>query len=117
MVKQLTLKHGISRAQDSYGYNRVTLTDTTTGKKYACVGGGYDMVGTVFAEWLQDNYQTMLLSIADKAYYGMTAYTHKGYVSLDGACGLECMLTIAQAIGLDIQRQVDSKGKLIGFFV
>ncbi len=134
MIKQLTLKHGISRAQDSYGYNRITLTDTTTGKKYACVGGGYDMAGTVFAEWMQDNCQDALLTIADKAYYlydsktlshnpipqayyGMTAYTHKEYVELDGACGLECMLDIAKAAGISVQRQVDKKGCLIGFFV
>lgn len=134
MIKQLTLKHSISKAQDSYGYNRITLTDTLTGKKYACVGGGYNMIGTVFAEWMQDNYQTELLAIAHKAYYvydsktlshnplpqtyyGMTAYTHKSFVSLDGACGLECMLDIAQAIGLSVQRQTNSKGQLIGFFV
>lgn len=131
-IKHLTLTSSISRAQDSYGYNRLTLTDTTTGKKYACVGGGYDMTGTVFAEWMQDNYQSELLAIADKAYYvydsktlshnplhqtyyGMTKHIHKNFVSLDGACGLECMLIIAQAIGLDVQRQVNSKGQLIGF--
>lgn len=136
MIKQLILKHSTSRAQETYGYNRITLTDTTTGKKYSTVGGGYDMVGTVFAEWLQDNCQADLLAIAHKAYYtcsqkylsyndnpcqiklyGMTAYTHKEYVGLDGACGLECMLTIAKAIGLGVQRQVDNKGRLIGFFV
>lgn len=136
MIKQLTVKHSISRAKDSYGYNRVTLTDTSTGKKYSAVGGGYDMAGTVFGEWLQDNCQAELLAIAHKAYYtydsktlsyndnpcqiklyGMTAYTHKEYVGLDGACGLECMLTIAKAIGLGVQRQVDNKGRLIGLFV
>mgnify|MGYP000113658619 CR=1 FL=1 len=134
MIKQLTLKHSISKAQDTYGYNRITLQDTTTGKKYTAVGGGYDMVGTVFAEWLQDNYQTVLLTIADKAYYlydgktlshnplpqtcyGMTTYTHKDYVELDGSCGLECMLDIAKAAGISVQRQVDKKGCLIGFFV
>jgi hypothetical protein len=135
MIKQLILKHGISRTQETYGYNRVTLQDTTTGKKYACVGGGYDMVGTVFAEWLQDNCQVELVAIAHKAYYtydqkclsynedpcriklyGMTAYTHKEFVMLDGACGLESMLTIAKHAGISVQRQVDNKGRLIGFF-
>lgn len=136
MIKQLILKHSISRAMDSYGYNRITLTDTLTGKKYACVGGGYDMVGTVFGEWLEANYQTELLEIAHKAYYicdskklsyndspcqvklyGMTAYSHKEYVELDGACGLECMLDIAKHAGLSVQRQTNHKGQLIGFFV
>ena len=146
MIKQLILKHSISRAKDSYGYNRVTLTDTTTCKKYACVGGGYDMTGTVFGEWLQDNYQAELLAIAHKAHYihdghrltkaiewqpmhqyvkldchgslyGMTYHIVGDRVALDGACGLECMLDIAKQAGLSVQRQVDSKGHLIGFFV
>ena len=146
MIKQLILKHGISRAKETYGYDRVTLTDTITGKKYSTVGGGYDMAGTVFSEWLQDNCQTDLLKITRMAYYvydgirltratdwqplhehvnldlhgslyGMTYHVVSDTVTLDGACGLDCMLTIAEAIGLGIQRQVDNKGRLIGFFV
>lgn len=136
MIKQLILKHSTSRAKDSYGYNRVTLTDTITGKKYSAIGGGYDMVGTVFGEWLQDNCQDALLTITHKAYYtydgktlsyndnpcqirlyGMTAYTLNEYVDLDGACGLQSMLDIAKHAGLSVQRQVNNKGHLIGFFV
>jgi hypothetical protein len=136
MIKHLTLRQSISKAQDTYGYNRITLEDNTTGKKYSTVGGGYDMVGTVFAMWLQDTQQDKLLDIAHNAYYlydqktlsyndsscttelyGMTAYTHKAFIELDGSCGLESMLDIAKHAGLDVQRQVNHKGQLIGFFV
>ena len=146
MIKQLILKHSISRAKETYGYDRVTLTDTITGKKYSTVGGGYDMAATVFSEWLQDNCQTDLLKITRLAYYvydgirltkatdwqplhehvnldlhgslyGMTYHVVSDTVTLDGECGLDCMLTIAKTIGLGIQRQVDNKGRLIGFFV
>jgi len=145
MIKQLTLKHSISRAQETYGYSRITLTDTSTGKKYSAVGGGYDMVGAVFGEWLQDNYQAELLAITHKAHYihdghrltkatewqpmhqyvtidphklyGMTYHIAGDRVALDGACGLESMLDIAKHAGLGIQRQTDHKGHLIGFFV
>lgn len=130
MQKYLSLKWGISKGRDTYGYNIVTLTDTTTGKKYRTMGGGYDMTGTVFGDWLQATEQPALLKIKRKApmkwdgknhdrraekikntLYGMTHYTaatDKGErIVLDGACGLECMLTIAKAIGLDVQQVYD----------
>lgn len=67
----LALKHGISRGQDTFGYNLVTLTDNDTGKRFRTCGGGYDMVGTVFGKWLENVHQDKLLAIAydcDKAY-------------------------------------------------
>lgn len=48
----LALKWTVSRARDTHGYNVVTLTDTSTDRSFRAIGGGYDMEGTVFAEWL-----------------------------------------------------------------
>lgn len=144
----LALKHGISRGQDTFGYNLVTLTDSGTGKRFRTCGGGYDMVGTVFGQWLQDNHQDKLLTVApdcDKAYdtvhkryvhrstdqnvfdfglhceylYGSTCQIDdKGQVlsvSLDGACGLECMIKIAKRIGLQVETvyKRDKKGRIV----
>ena len=132
----LALKHGISRGQDTFGYNLVTLADNDTGKRFRTCGGGYDMVGTVFGKWLQDNHQNKLLTIAhdcDKAYdtvnkryihrstdqnvfgfglhdealYGSTCQIDDNgqvlSVSLDGACGLVCMIVIAKRIALQVE--------------
>ena len=144
----LALKHGVSRGQDTFGYNLVTLADSDTGKRFRTCGGGYDMVGTVFGNWLQANQQAKLLTIAhdcDKAYdtvnkryihrstdqnvfgfglhskylYGSTCQIDdKGQVlsvSLDGACGLDCMIAIAKHIGVQVEMvyKRDKKGRIV----
>jgi len=130
----LTVKHSTSKAADTFGYNRVTLLDQTTGKRYATCGGGYDMLGTCLGDYLQANHQVDLLSIASKAYsiyngktlsdnghtgnklYGMTHNVGKS-VSLDGACGFDCMVKIARAAGLTVNLYHDKKGHLTSLFV
>jgi hypothetical protein len=47
----------------------------------------------------------------------MTRNDDTGRVSLDGACGVETMLAVATAIGLQITRNSDKRGRTIGFFV
>lgn len=100
----LNIKVTTSKAQDSYGCNRVTLTDTRNGKKYATVGYGYDMRGTVFGDWLTDYYQQKLRENRNKvtALYGASSQGESVY--LDGGCGFECMVRIAACIGVDIER-------------
>lgn len=118
----LVLTSGTSRGRDTLGYNIVRVRDTSTGRLYRCMGGGYDMVGTVVADWLQDVHQDRLQSIADRAYatwgvahpytthdepgrlYGMTLNTTENVVHLDGACGLNSVERIAEAIGVKLTR-------------
>jgi len=60
---ELRIKYGTSRAANTYGYGLVSLYDG--GKKVAaCNGGGYDMRGTVFGEWLEKTYQERLVALA-----------------------------------------------------
>lgn len=130
----LQLSTSTSRGRDTYGYTIVRLDDTTTGKRYRCMGGGYDMVGTVLAEWLQETQQERLLAIGDRAYYrhtgaepmtrieaglyGMTYHVGStDRVTLDGACGLESMRRIAEAVGLEVRRLVSKRGSVTGFVV
>jgi hypothetical protein len=120
----LTIKWSTSRGRDTYGYNICKLT-TTEGKTYKCMGGGYDMVGTVLGEWLCDVHQDRLQTIADRAYidynikddpaghyvygtrtdglYGL-AHTGGGGMRVDGACGVESVVRIAKAAGVTIKR-------------
>jgi len=61
-TKQLHFKWTVSRGRDTYGYNICTLL--VDGEKVGkCNGGGYDMQGTSFAQWLQNNYQHELLQL------------------------------------------------------
>jgi len=135
----LSVTWGISKARESYGYNRVQVQDTETGKRFSACGGGYDMLGSAFGEWLQKTHQELLLAYSDLAHdiceqydhgkpwarqtnrqglYGMTLNTRQGLqdISLDGGCGLDCMLKIAKHIGLELMpvKSFNRKGQCTG---
>lgn len=136
-ITHLSLSWSTSRGRNTYGYNICRLDDRNTGKRYKCSGGGYDMVGTVFGDWLADTHQVELLKIKDRAHYrygtgepqnspanslyGMAYDVQKGRVSLDGACGIESMIRIAEAIGLEVQREYQktgrNRGETLGYYV
>lgn len=134
----LRVSWGISRGRETMGYNIARLQDESTGKRFRCMGGGYDMTGTNFGEWLQDTYQTRLRDISDQAHqrwtktendgpwereqndsglYGMSYYTHDGRVVLDGGCGQSAMERIARAIGLEVRSVVNRRGHVTGYVV
>lgn len=137
----LNLSWSVSRGMDTYGYNICRLDDRATGKRYKCMGGGYDMTGTVIGKWLQDTYQDRLAAIAEQQagaryskaegyksasdsprLYGMCYHSDEKRVSLDGACGKESMIAIARAIGVDIssnwnRRANRGRGATDGYFV
>lgn len=145
-IKSLSLKWSVSRAQDTYGYNVVKLIDNDTGEAFKTCGGGYDMVGTVLADWVEKNYQTELMQKAALAhthyneactvekfrkeasgFYGMTANYKKDIglssVTLDGGCGISSIERILkEVLGLTLERiySRDRKGRVkdtIGFYV
>ena len=131
-IKRLALSWSVSRGRDTYGYNICRLDDTSTGERFECMSGGYDMRGTVFGEWLAANYQSELLALKDRAnyifplegaprhanredsFYGMRYHEKYPAITLDGACGLECMIRIAEAIGLEVERDYIAKGRRRG---
>lgn len=131
-IKRLALSWSVSRGRDTYGYNICRLDDTSTGDRFKCMGGGYDMVGSVFGSWLEACYQDRLVKLRDRAscffktgemtrvndradrLYGMAYIVEDDRISLDGACGLECMIRIAEAIGLEVERDYIAKGRRRG---
>lgn len=131
MSNFLALSWSISKGAETYGYNICRLDDNNSGKRYRTIGGGYDMVGTVVADWLQDAHQEALVGLAgtleSKPYAGTTKafpkfygmFQHEdGHVSLDGGCGLECIRKIAGAIGVSWTQAMNRRGrKVIGFAV
>ena len=120
-INHLSLSWSVSKGQYTYGYNICRLDDRNNGHRFRTIGGGYDMIGTVFGEWLQHYYQSELIKIKDGDFYGMTYRADKNQVVLDGACGIDCMMRIADAIGLDVQRDYIAtgrrRGETIGWFV
>ena len=124
----LTITYGTSRGRDTYGYAVVTLRERGE-VKARCNGGGYDMRGTVLADWLQATYQDRLKKIASRMHYryskgktlkpnsaknylyGGNWYKDENRVSLDGGCGWSSIKRIAEAIGLTIQ-SIDAGKKI-----
>ena len=111
-INKLTLSWSISKGRDTYGYNICRLDDRNNGKRFRCMGGGYDMIGTVFGDWLETYYQSELVKLDETKFSGMRKLSHK--VSIDGACGIESMIRIAEAIGLEIERDYIAKGRRRG---
>lgn len=133
-MNHLTLSWSVSRGADTYGYNICRLDSRDSGRRYRCMGGGYDMTGTVFGDWLEAEHQDKLRQLTgwESKDYGNTDWkAHAdlygaflrpdGSVSLDGGCGLACMIRVAEAIGLEIERDYIAsgrrRGETIGWFV
>jgi hypothetical protein len=135
-INHLSISWSVSRGRDTYGYNICRLDSRQSGKRYRCSGGGYDMIGTVFGQWLESEYQSELVELVadlpkisygsgsrfqiseeiNPRFYGLTI-RENGSVSLDGACGQSCMVGIAEALGLEVQWEGNKKGHTIGYFV
>jgi hypothetical protein len=137
-INHLSVTWSISRGRDTYGYNICRLDSRQSGKRYRCSGGGYDMIGTVFGDWLESEYQSELVELVSRLpledcgysvagfrrvteeinprFYGLTVRPD-GSVSLDGACGQSSMIRIAEALGLEVQWEGNKKGHTIGYFV
>ena len=128
----LKLSWSVSRGRDTYGYNICRLDVQspnaerpwqTDSMRYRCNGGGYDMVGTVVAEWLQTSFQDRLrvyLSTGGtERLCGLRLLLkdNKATALLDGACGIDSVIRIAEAIGLEFQRTHDRKGNTTGWIV
>lgn len=62
----LLFKWGTSRGRDSYGWNICSLWVNGV-KVSSCKGGGYDMKGTAFAEWIETAFQSELLALGSRA--------------------------------------------------
>ena len=96
------------------------------------------MIGTVFGDWLESEYQAELVELVSRLPLESCGYSDSGYrrvkedinprfygltvkpdgsVSLDGACGQSSMIRIAESLGLEIQWEGNKKGHTIGYFV
>ena len=131
-TNHLNLTWSTSRGRDTYGYNICRLDSYTSGKRYRCTGGGYDMIGTVVADWLVAehhdrlsalvcsldlepiNHYTVAGYLKAPALYGLTVCPD-GRVTVDGACGLSSVERIANACGIELQRLGNRKGHTVGF--
>lgn len=106
-----------------YGNSKfVDSWDSVVGKASGC---GYDRRGAAFAEFMLSAFGPELVRLAQKAvkkgqakssckhtsFYGLWLKDDKNSISLDGACGFECMTAILNAIGFTLVFRADCGGK------
>jgi len=109
-----------SKGRDTYGYNICSML-IDGNKEFSCNGGGYDMTGTVWADFIKSRFLGKLKKLNASKFYGLRFYNTKRQkcqntwtgehvnVSLDGACGMMPMETIMDK--LKIKREFIVRNK------
>jgi hypothetical protein len=108
----------ISKAKDTYGYNRLTALDLETKKKYVAIGGGYDMLGTVIGDLVADKLQSHISMLTPyyiitnnyglektnsrNAFYGLTFNQLTGKAIIENGCGMANVTKIIEACGYQL---------------
>jgi hypothetical protein len=127
---------GISKAADSYGYNRVVASSARADKAGVAVGGGYDLHTTALCEHLapviQDRLDALPVgtkSVGDypRPLYGVNFKGHttgSGYTytsaSVDGGCGFSSIQEVFRAAGVEVTEvysRTARASKMIGWMV
>ncbi len=124
----LHFKWTVSKGVGTYGYNICSLLVDGV-KRGQCNGGGYDMQGSSFAQWIEVEFQTELQSlfsneiIETKAndlpfnhiktdrFHGVRVYKSKKgvyQIGLNGACGFSSIERIAESIGIILKWNPES---------
>lgn len=120
--QRLMFKWTISRGCDTFGYNICSLY-VNEEKATNCKGGGYDMRGTVLADWMEETFPDQLKKLKGNSgsgdvsggFYGLHFYNPSDKVYkmrktagkgcqavLDGGCGIQSMENILHKIGFKI---------------
>ncbi len=130
MKNVLVFKYGVSRGQNTYGYNIVSLY--VDGKKVASeCGWGYDMKGSALATWINYTFKSKLQELASEqlaeartkteqyyndkggGIYGLIVYgnyePNKFEVHASGGTGMSQMKLILNALGYELEYITDTE--------
>ena len=127
-LERITIKRGVSRGRDTYGYNIVTAVSNV--KSYRCMGGGYDMLGTVMGDWFEAEHQAELVALASSKKMEKNSFGHlsssdllglfvrpNGTAYIDGAFGIGCVNAIIRACGYEIETCFSKRGWTEAFLI
>jgi len=121
----ITLRWGISRGKDTYGYNVLTARDSFSRKRIAdASGGGYDLTNTVLCDVISKLYHKEF----QEAYLLLSPYQQRdsfrhiqrnlktGNAWADGAVGEQATRQLLDLVGLDMESiKVDSNTTVVNF--
>jgi len=102
----------------------MSMTVYDRGERLYSIGGyGFDRLGCALSGFLEACFQPELLSLDSKihsgeapkpcGFLGASLRSDKESVELDGACGSEAMIRVADAIGLKVHQSESKAGTLI----
>lgn len=107
----ITIKWGISRGRDTYGYTTSNLYNQNNKRISSCNGGGYDLLGTVVGNWISSTFPKELCKLK-KEFYGLRFYDPK-YDPLDAVLEkCDDIFTAHNDVGKTF-RQIQSEGKVV----
>tara|TARA_B100000768_G_C11210140_1_gene345633 strand:+ start:650 stop:1069 length:420 start_codon:yes stop_codon:yes gene_type:complete len=101
------------------------LYDSRNEKTNLYAGGwGYDKMGTVLGQFIENHFNEHLKKLSSKKFYGLTHYNKNNNkrrvwsnaftkTTLDGACGFSCMQNILKKIGFRLEFISDSSNSTI----
>lgn len=108
----IKFKWRVSRGRETYGYN-ICSCYVNNFKVGSTCGGGYDMQGAALAEFINTVFSAELATLpayykADRSVnksgmYGLYEYHDGSGAYVDGSCGLNCMVSILEALGYVIR--------------
>lgn len=108
----LRFRWGVSRGYETAGY--IVCSCLIDGVKVGmCKGGGYDMQGTAFSEFLNNAYSQELKKLYDSGFreHGLVCYRDRVYVN--GGYGLNAMFRIFKALGYSTDYKRDKRDGVI----
>lgn len=121
--KTLFFKWTTSKARDTYGYNICTLKDSRNNKLASTCGGGYDMKGTCFGDFINTYFYDEIRKLNSADFYGLTHYgknykhlrraSKYGTSHVDGGSGFSSMEKILNKIGFKISFIKESTNEII----
>lgn len=118
--RNIIVRFGTSRGQDTYGWTTCTLTVDGKGRRASCCGGGYSLAGACLGEWLERDFTDQLrgLDLGRLAKAGINTYglsfwdrdrsrdlsrwKEGATLHVQGACGEQSMENILRTLGYDL---------------
>lgn len=100
--------HGVSKAQDTYGYPRLSMH--IDGRKFSAVGFGYSLEERVIADWLnevvikseaaQKRLAQLISESEHSSGYRILQTTESGYIRVKAGIGLDHAERLLDSLGL-----------------
>lgn len=117
--RYVTVRWGISRGRDTYGYTTCTLSVEGKGRRASCCGGGHSLIGACLGEWLSRDFADQLkaldlgrlekagISLHGLSFWGLFGrglprWKEGAALHVQGGCGEGAMHRIIQALGYNL---------------